>query len=101
MARRSQDFAGTSRGRAVSRPEGIAMPFPAIEIILEEAIGLHPSSIGSSAIDRAISQRMLQLGLVDSSKYEVLLRAGAGELQELIETVIVPETWFFRDLEAI
>src|SRR5262249_55035918 len=28
------------------------------------------------------------------------VRGSSDELQELIETVVIPETWFFRDVEA-
>lgn len=77
------------------------MPSPAIEQALERAIGLRAESIGSGAIDRAVALRMGSLGVVTVGDYESLLRASSGELQELVEAVVVPETWFFRDAEAI
>ena len=43
---------------------------------------------------------MTACGGLDVDAYYELLTASPPELQELIETVIVPETWFFRDPEA-
>jgi chemotaxis protein methyltransferase WspC len=43
---------------------------------------------------------MATLRLKHVDHYWQLLRGSTGELQELIEEVVVPETWFFRDREA-
>jgi chemotaxis protein methyltransferase WspC len=43
---------------------------------------------------------MLACGLKDAASYRALLDTSTTELQALIEAVIVPETWFFRDPEA-
>jgi chemotaxis protein methyltransferase WspC len=68
--------------------------------LLREAIGLEPASIGAAAVDRAVQQRMRACRLKDADAYRALLEASASELQALIEAVVVPETWFFRDPEA-
>jgi chemotaxis protein methyltransferase WspC len=70
-----------------------------IEALLRQKIGLEANSIGSSAIDRAVRQRMAECGLPDMPAYLMRLQTSPQELDELIETVIVPETWFFRDRE--
>jgi chemotaxis protein methyltransferase WspC len=70
-----------------------------IEALLRQKIGLETASIGSNAIGRAIRQRMTQCGLSEMQEYLWQLQASATEMEELIETVVIPETWFFRDHE--
>jgi chemotaxis protein methyltransferase WspC len=70
------------------------------ESLLKNAMGLDAISIGSAAIQRAVRLRMANLGVKRTDDYGQHLRSSADELQELIETVVVPETWFFRDCEA-
>lgn len=73
------------------------MPLQAIEQLLKRTMGLNAASIGSSAITRAVQQCMRERGITAVEDYLARLRADAGELQRLIDLVIVPETWFFRD----
>jgi chemotaxis protein methyltransferase WspC len=73
---------------------------PDFEGLLREAIGLDANSIGSSTLDRAVKARMTSLGIVSAEHYWDCLQGVSDELQELIEAVVVPETWFFRDREA-
>jgi len=70
------------------------------EKVLKQAMGLDAVSIGSSTIERAVRVRMADLGLGLREDYWQQLRDSKDEIQELIETVVVPETWFFRDREA-
>ena len=70
------------------------------EDLLKRTIGLDPASVGSGTIERAVKSRMTSLGLQQMQSYWERLQTSADELQELIESVIVPETWFFRDREA-
>ena len=69
----------------------------AIEQLLKQTMGLSSASIGSSAIARAAQQRMRELVITSTDDYLRRLQSGTIELQQLIEEVIVPETWFFRD----
>jgi len=71
----------------------------AIEAMLRQKIGLDANSIGSRTIARAVEQRRLACGLPDLTSYLRRLQTTARELEELIETVVVPETSFFRDKE--
>lgn len=71
-----------------------------LESMLQQAMGLDVTSIGSSAIERALTGRMLFCDLNNVSAYLERVRTSGEELQALIEAVIVPETWFFRDREA-
>jgi chemotaxis protein methyltransferase WspC len=71
-----------------------------IERLLRVAMGLDPGSVGVSAIDRALHERQAASGAGSEIEYLALLRESREEMQELIEAVVVPETWFFRDREA-
>jgi chemotaxis protein methyltransferase WspC len=70
-----------------------------IEALLRKEIGLDAASIGSSLIERTIRLRMKQHGLKHVQAYRDLLAHSPEELRELIEAVVVTETWFFRDRE--
>ena len=71
----------------------------AIEALLRQKIGLDALTIGSNTITRAVNRRMADCGLTDISIYLTKLQISATELEELIEAVVIPETWFFRDRE--
>jgi len=73
------------------------MAFNKIKNLLKENIGLHADSVGLSSIERAISHRMSHIGLDSESNYYSLLKKDHKEFAELIEEVVVPETWFFRN----
>ena len=68
-----------------------------IEAMLTARIGLDPAAVASSLIPRAVRLRMIELGLGHLSDYESLLSGSEAELQALIEEVVIPESWFFRD----
>ena len=70
-----------------------------IEALLRQKIGLDALTIGSNTIARAIGQRMTDSRLTDPASYLEKLQAAPEELEALIETVVIPETWFFRDRE--
>ncbi|HTJ92191.1 MAG TPA: protein-glutamate O-methyltransferase CheR [Pararobbsia sp.] len=99
------------------------------ERLLRERIGLDAASIGSASIERAVRERVLALtpaftpspeadagrrgaasGFAGSTAvpltqaqrdaYWLHLCESEDEQQHLVEAVVVPETWFFRDREA-
>ncbi len=76
------------------------MPRKHIESLLEKEIGLSPESIGPETIAKAVQGRMRANGLMETSAYLSLLRRSTAEWDELVETVVVPETWFFRNRES-
>lgn len=76
------------------------MSFIAFELLLQQAMGLDSASISPAAVARAVQGRMRACGVSDVALYENLLRTSENELQELIEVMVVPETWFFRDRQA-
>ncbi|BAY17187.1 MCP methyltransferase, CheR-type with Tpr repeats [Anabaenopsis circularis NIES-21] len=71
-----------------------------IEALLKSKIGLDVNSIGSRAIASAIYQRMVNCGISQMSSYLGYLQDFPQEWQALIDSVIVPETWFFREPES-
>jgi chemotaxis protein methyltransferase WspC len=58
------------------------------------------ASLGASTIERAVRQRVQACSLQDWKEYTSRVRVSEAELQALIEAVVVPETWFFRDKTA-
>jgi chemotaxis protein methyltransferase WspC len=70
------------------------------ENLLRTSIGLDVASIGTSSVERAIRERQRACGLGDVDAYWDLLRESETELEELIDLIVVPETWFFRDRQA-
>lgn len=71
----------------------------AIETLLRERIGLEAVSLGPQMLTRVLQKRMLVSGVSDLTAYFSRLQTSPLELEELIEQVVVPETWFFRDRE--
>jgi chemotaxis protein methyltransferase WspC len=71
-----------------------------IETLLRRHIGLDSASVGSSLIERSIRLRMKSLGLTRTDEYRALIESSRDEWDELVESVVVAETWFFRDREA-
>jgi chemotaxis protein methyltransferase WspC len=71
-----------------------------IAALLKEKMGLDAGSIGIASVERAVRERLATLGVKDVQVYWALLSSSEPELQELIEAIVIPETWFFRDPEA-
>lgn len=65
--------------------------------IIKASIGIDLEASGCSALERGLRDRMLRSGLTDEESYLNRLRGSPKELDELVELVVVPETWFFRD----
>jgi len=70
-----------------------------VEQLLRERMGLDAATIGSGAIQRTIRLRMKSLGLKMIEEYRNVLENSRAEWKELVESVVVTETWFFRDHE--
>jgi chemotaxis protein methyltransferase WspC len=68
-----------------------------IEELLARRIGLDPVSMGPHLILRAARRRMTELGVDGLGDYAALAVDSESEQQALIEEVVVPESWFFRD----
>lgn len=66
--------------------------------LVKSVIGLDYFKVGTSGIDRAVNLRRAQTSNESTDDYIVYLeKSGGDELALLIEEIVVPETWFFRD----
>ncbi len=74
------------------------MALERIKKLLKDTIGLHARSIGDVSITRAIRHRMGALAITSEAAYAARLGTDPSELDELIEEVVVPETWFYRNV---
>ncbi|MFM0133490.1 MULTISPECIES: CheR family methyltransferase [Paraburkholderia] len=73
--------------------------------LLHRTIGLDAASLGHQSIERAVDQRAAAWcadGHADATlaDYWEATHASPSMLQALVETVVVPETWFYRDADA-
>src|SRR5262245_66487643 len=73
------------------------MPQAAIVALLRHSIGLNPEAIGPEVIARAVRHRMAQCSASDLQTYLERIQTSEQELHALIDEVVIPETWFFRD----
>ena len=64
---------------------------------LADYSGISAGIIGNHSLLRAVGKRLKATGLDDSEAYLELLLSSPQEQQNLVELVVVPETWFFRD----
>ncbi len=72
----------------------------AVEAVLRDWIGLDVTTIGTTAVERAIRTRMAAAGVADVAAYAARVRSDAGERDLLVEEVVVGESWFFRDRQV-
>jgi chemotaxis protein methyltransferase WspC len=68
-----------------------------IVALLRHTMGLSSEAIGAETIARAVRQRMAQCGASDVQTYLARIQTSEQELHALIDEVVIPETWFFRD----
>jgi chemotaxis protein methyltransferase WspC len=71
-----------------------------IEDFLSETFGFDPESIGRKNIADAVNSIMRTSTVYDMNHYLKMLESDPEELEKLVEQVVVPETWFFRDRES-
>lgn len=72
-------------------------PSPTVEQLLGRWIGLDPTTIGMTAIDRAVQLRMAAVAAPNRDAYLARIASDRDERDRLIDEVVVPESWFFRD----
>src|SRR3954452_9096166 len=71
-----------------------------IQALLRQTIGLNAAAFGPASIERAVSLRMLNRALTHEAEYLELLKKSPVEWNALVESIVVTETWFFRDQQA-
>ena len=59
--------------------------------------GISTTIIGIPSLMRAVQKRLKATGVTELATYHDLLLESPEEQQDLVELVVVPETWFFRD----
>ncbi len=69
--------------------------------LLKKNIGLDMASVSKSFIEGAVKSRIALTQTSNADFYLQRLKDSPLELAELIEEAVIPETWFFRDGEAI
>ena len=72
-----------------------------VEEWLQLHTGLDAPSLGSGVVSRAARARIDATGCTSVEDYIERLERSADERHALIDRVIVPETWFFRDRPAL
>lgn len=77
------------------------MSTEAVEGWLQEHTGLEAKALGTGVVARAAQARIAATGCGGAEHYLQLLAGSAEERQALIDRVVVPETWFFRDRPAL
>ncbi len=67
-----------------------------LEQLLRDRIGLAADSIGRLALQHAVETRRQAIGAADVASYVEIAASSVAEWDELVELLVVPETWFFR-----
>jgi chemotaxis protein methyltransferase WspC len=65
--------------------------------LIEKKLGLKPNSVNHLTWNWALKERLARCHLSTAEEYYERLICSSYELQEFIELIVVPETWFFRD----
>jgi len=73
------------------------MSLDAIKALLLNKIGLDTSTIGDSSVLHALEKRRVAVKRDNLDEYYQMLAGNRLELDALIEEIVVPETWFFRN----
>lgn len=71
--------------------------FKSVKQFLEKRIGLSSTAVSKKHIEQAVEDRLKISRSKTVLDYYHKLLVSPQEVQELIELLIVPETWFFRD----
>ncbi len=64
---------------------------------LKQAMGLHAPTVGMMTVSSAIDRRMRAREIDNDAHYLSQIISDPDEMKELIEAVLIPETWFFRE----
>ena len=68
--------------------------------LLQQRVGFDAAAYGRGAIEVAVRKRSAVLGIDDAQTYGPFVSSSMSEFQELVECLVIPETWFFRDSAA-
>jgi chemotaxis protein methyltransferase WspC len=76
------------------------MSMTTIKTLLSQRIGIDATTVSSHHIERAVKHRLTACGSPDLITYLQLLQTSSPEFTELVEKIVVPETYFFRDSKS-
>lgn len=95
MAATSRPYESCMAEKSPADPE-----FEALLRYIQESRGLDFRGYKRTSLRRRIALRMEALGAGDFSEYRARLEAQPGEFEDLLNTVLINVTSFFRDAEA-
>jgi len=72
-----------------------------IQTLLEEKMGLQADSLSSQNWASCLDERLKKTGKKNESEYYAHLLSSLTELEELIDLIVIPETWFYREERAL
>jgi len=64
---------------------------------IKKKMGLHAPTVGMITISTAIDKRMRECQIESDERYLREIKSNPKEMKELVEAVLIPETWFFRE----
>src|SRR5689334_18012719 len=73
---------------------------PALEELLRDHMGFAPETVGHVVLEKIIRRCVADSGSRSIDDYVERVKNDPQELLRLVDAVVVPETWFFRDPEA-
>lgn len=68
-----------------------------LERALRSRVGFDLQSVGERGLFAAVCRRMQEQSMTDGDYYAARLLDNEVEFEEFVESLVVPETWFFRD----
>jgi chemotaxis protein methyltransferase WspC len=71
-----------------------------IKTLLSQRIGIDATTVSAHHIERAVKNRLAACSAPDLKAYLQLLQTSSPEFTELVEKIVVPETYFFRDSKS-
>lgn len=71
---------------------------PTLLAFIRETFGINPDALGPAAVQAALRDSMAELGETDANAFVERLWADPAAQLTLGEHLIVPETWFYRDV---
>lgn len=74
------------------------MTLTAVEHLLATRIGFDVHSVGPQGIGAAVRKSMEEAGFSDAEAYARMLIGDPDAWNRLVDSVVIPETWFFRDV---
>jgi chemotaxis protein methyltransferase WspC len=69
-----------------------------VENLLAERLGFDIHSIGQKAVETVVTRSMKESGFSDPDAYARMLAGNSDAWDSLVDQVVIPETWFFRDI---